>query len=689
MTRTPHAASRLLIRHAAPIVRSHPAITLGERMTQDQRRLAAIVSVDVVGYSRLMGRDEPGTLAKWKALQHELLEPKIAEHGGRIVNTAGDHQLQEFPSVIDAVRCSVDVQREMAARNRGVSVDQRMDLRVGINVGDIIVSGDQIFGDGVNVAARVQTLAPPGGICASKVVRDQVLGKLSFTFEDLGTQKVKNIVHPIEVYRVDFGVPLSAPTSKLIPGPKDTNTPSIAVLPFADLSKEKDQEYFADGLAEELLNVLSKIRGLRVVSRTSSFYFKGKDVDLATLARKLNVETVLEGSVRKSGARVRIAAQLIEVATDSHVWSGTYDRDLEDVFAVQDEIARSIVIELRRRMRSPTVGATNSGDEVAEVADASKGRTTNGEALRHFLRGRFLAARQTHDGAAKALEHYERALALDPNFALAWAAAASAHANLAGYGGNVSVADGFRRARAETLRALDLEPDLPAAHSVLSWIQLYCDWDWKAADASSRRALELAPNDAKILQNAAIVAGNLGQREKAAALIIRALLLDPLDAVLHRQIAIVELDAMHLDAAEEALTRALELDTQLALTHFTFGLIYLARERLTEALMSFQRETLEDYRLLGVTLAHHAQGLEAESAATLTELVEKYGALSPCQIADAHAFRGEPDLAFKWLERAYATRDPRLVEIKSESLLCSLHHHSQWRRLLEKIGLPA
>ena len=287
------------------------------------------------------------------------------------------------------------------------------------------------------------------------------------------------------------------------------------------------------------------------------------------------------------------------------------------------------------------------------------------------------------------MECYERALALDPNFASAWAAAAMAHASLAGYGGNVSVADGFRRARAATLRALDLEPNLPAAHSTLSWIQLYCDWDWKGADASSRRALELAPNDANVLLNAAIVAGNLGQREKDVALIRRALLLDPLDAVLHRQIAMAELDATQLDAAEKALMRALELDAQVALTHFTFGLIYLARGRATEALASFQRETLEDYRLLGVTIAQHAQGLDAESAATLAELVEKYAALSPCQIAEAYACCGEPDLAFEWLDRAYASRDPRLVEIKSDSLLSNLHHHSRWRPFLESMGLPA
>jgi adenylate cyclase len=659
-------------------------------LTRDHRRLAAIVSADVVGYSLLMGRDDSATLAGLKAHQRELIDPKIAEYGGRIVKASGDGLLLEFPSVVDAVRCAVEVQRGMAERNAGVSPEQRIEFRIGINVGDIIIDGEDIFGDGVNVAARLQTLAEPGGICISRAVRDQVFDKLSFAFRPLGARELKNIARPVEVYRIELETATVAVSAPPTPLPThtaiDDHMPSIAVLPFVNLSDDVAIEYFADGLAEELLSVLSRIRGLRVVSRTSSFYFKGKDVDLATVARKLNVATILEGSVRKSGKRLRIAVQLIHIPTDSHMWSRTYDRKLEDVFAVQDEIAQSIVVELRLGLRNPTNGAKASGYEIAEVADASRGRTANGEALRQFLQGRFFAARQASRDITKALEYYERALALDPEYASAWVAVASAHASLAGYGGDVAVADRFRRARAAAQRALALEPNLPAAHSILSWIQLYCDWDWKGADASSQRALELAPNDTQVLQNAAIVASNLGQDKKADALIRRASLLDPLDATIHRQIAMAELDAMNLDAAEAALSRALEFNPQLALTNFTFGLICLARRRETEALVSFQRETLEDYRLLGATLAQHAQGLDAESTATLEELVEKYAALSPCQIAEAHACRGEMERAFEWLDRAYAGRDPRLVEIRGDSLLSNLHSDSRWRPFLEKMG---
>jgi len=658
--------------------------------------LAAIVSADVAGYSRLMGQDDSGTLAALKAHRLELIDPKIAEYGGRIVKSTGDGLLLEFPSVVDAVSCAVDVQRGMAERNAGVSVDQRIDFRTGINVGDIIIDGDDIFGDGVNVAARLQTLAEPGGICVSRIVRDQVFDKLSFAFQALGARDFKNIVQLVEVYRLDTSTTAARKRTIAAPAPlppqptlaaADDDIHSIAVLPFVNLSGDPANEYFADGLAEELLNVLSKIRGLRVVSRTSSFYFKGKDVDLATVARKLNVANILEGSVRTSNTRVRIAVQLIQVSTDSHIWSKTYDRELDDIFALQDEIAQSIVVELRLGPRNPTTGRDASGYEAAEeIADASRGRTMNREALQLFLRGRFLARRETRDDLARALEYHERALVLDPKFAWAWVGAATAHAALAGYGGNVSVADGFRRARAATQRALDLEPNLAAAHSILSWIKLYCDWDWTGADASSRRALELAPNDAGVLRNAGIIASNLGQEENAIALILRASALDPLDASGHRQMAMVELDAMHLDAAEASLARALEVDPRLALTHFTYGLIYLARGRATEALMSFQRETHEDYRLLGVSLAQHAQGLHMESSATLTELIEKFAALSPCQIAMAYACRGESDLAFEWLDRAFTSRDPRLVEIKTESLLCNLHHDFRWRPFLEKMG---
>ena len=308
-----------------------------------ERRLTAILAADVVGYSRLMGADEEGTLAALKAIRRELVDPRIVEHRGRIVKTTGDGLLVEFASVVDAVRCAVEVQREMAERNTDVPAETRIEFRVGINLGDIIIDGDDIFGDGVNVAARLETLAEPGGICVSRVVRDQVRDKLAFAFEDMGEQQVKNIARPVRVYRVrDTGAAaksLSAPALPALPLP---DKPSIAVLPFQNMSGDPEQEYFADGMVEEIITALSRIRWLFVIARNSSFTYKGQAVDVKQVGRELGVRYVLEGSVRKGGNRVRITGQLIDAETGAHLWADRFDGSLEDVFELQDKVASSV-----------------------------------------------------------------------------------------------------------------------------------------------------------------------------------------------------------------------------------------------------------------------------------------------------------------------------------------------------------
>jgi adenylate cyclase len=316
-------------------------------MVEDRvdRRLAAVWAGDIAGYSRLMGVDEEGTLRQLKAHRKELVDPKITEHRGRIVKTTGDGMLVEFVSVVDAVRCAVDIQRGMAERNADVPADKRIEFRIGINVGDIIIDGDDIFGDGVNVAARLEALADPGGIMVSSVVYDQVRDKLSFGFEDMGEQTVKNIARPIGVHRVSLAE--SAPPAKLkstvAAEPSTANRPSIAVLPFVNMSGDLEQEYFADGISEDIITGLSKLRWLFVIARNSSFSYKGKAVDVKRVSRELGVRYVLEGSVRKGGNRVRITAQLVDAATGNHIWADRYDGELTDVFALQDEITRKAI----------------------------------------------------------------------------------------------------------------------------------------------------------------------------------------------------------------------------------------------------------------------------------------------------------------------------------------------------------
>src|ERR1700732_1902726 len=327
-----------------------------------ERRLAAILAADVAGYSRLMGADEEGTLERLKALRRELLDPKIAEHKGRIVKTTGDGMLVEFASVVDAVRCAVEVQQAMPERNTGVGPDNRIELRIGINLGDVIVEEDDLYGDGVNIAARIEALADVGGGFGSNTVHDHFRDRLPFVFEDLGEQQVKNIARPVRVYRVRSGAGKSpsAPASLALPLP---DKPSIAVLPFANMSGDPEQEYFADGMVEEIITALSRIHWLFVIARNSSFTYKGQAVDVKRVGSELGVRYVLEGSVRKAAQRVRITAQLIDAVSDTHLWADRFDGSLEDIFELQDTVAVSVAgvieptlqsAEMRRSSDRPT-----------------------------------------------------------------------------------------------------------------------------------------------------------------------------------------------------------------------------------------------------------------------------------------------------------------------------------------------
>jgi TolB-like protein len=307
----------------------------GERV---ERRLAAILAADIAGYSRLMGQDEAGTLARLRTHRRELIDPKIAEHKGRIVKTTGDGMLIEFPSVVEAVACAVAVQLGMAERNAGTPEKQRIVFRVGVNLGDIIVEDDDIHGDGVNVAARLEGLAEPGGVCVSGIVHDQVRDKLDLTFDDIGEQALKNIARPVHVFRVVAEQkPMPKPAALPLP-----DKPSIAVLPFQNMSGDLEQEYFADGMVEEIITALSRIRWLFVIARNSSFAYKGKSPDVKQVGRELGVRYVLEGSVRKAGNRVRITGQLIDTKTGTHIWVDRFDGALDDIFELQDTVAGSV-----------------------------------------------------------------------------------------------------------------------------------------------------------------------------------------------------------------------------------------------------------------------------------------------------------------------------------------------------------
>jgi adenylate cyclase len=368
------------------------------------RRLTAILAADVAGYSRLMGADEEGTHERLKAHLGELVNPKITEHRGRIVKNTGDGLLAEFASVVDAVRCAAEVQRGMLDREPEVPEERRIMFRIGINLGDVIVEEHDIFGDGVNVAARLEALAEPGGICVSRVVRDQVRDKLDFSFEDMGAQQVKNIVRPVRVYALrpeNVGDLLAASVSpfRLISQPIVAPRLSIVVLPFANLSDDREQQYFADGITEDLTTDLSRIAGMFVISRNTAFTYREKPVSARQIGRELGVRYVLEGSVRRSDKQVRINTQLIDADTNAHLWAERFDRDVGDLFALQNEITSRIAVALELEL----VGA-----------EASR-QTERPDALDYIFRGRAALSKPlTRDNYAEAISLFERALALDP-----------------------------------------------------------------------------------------------------------------------------------------------------------------------------------------------------------------------------------------------------------------------------------
>jgi adenylate cyclase len=481
-----------------------------------ERRLAAILAADVAGYSRLMGVDEEGTLRQLKTHRRELVDPKITEHRGHIVKTTGDGMLVEFVSVVDAVRCAVDVQRGMVKRNADVPAESRIQLRVGINVGDIISDNNDIFGDGVNVAARLEALAEPGGIMVSRNVYDQVRDKLSFGFEDMGEQTVKNIARPIGVHRVSLventaQVLVKAAAVAATTGVSGIDRPSIAVLPFANMSGDPEQEYFADGISEDIITGLSKLRWFFVIARNSSFIYKGKAVDVKRVARELGVRYVLEGSVRKGGNRVRITAQLIDAATNNHIWADRYDGELTDVFALQDEITKKVVAAIEPRLL-----------EAEGIRSQNRSPDDLG-AWEMVIQANSLFWRLTKTENEAAIALLKRAVERYPNYApahsmLAFMMLVSGH-----LGWSVE-----EQAAALAARAAALDDNDPWAHLALGYTA-FVRRQTSVATAEFRRAIALNPNFAAAYGYLGWALAFDGQSDQAIAHLEEAIRMSPHD----------------------------------------------------------------------------------------------------------------------------------------------------------------
>lgn len=467
--------------------------------------------------------------------------------------------------------------------------------------------------------------------------------------------------------------------------PFDASVPSVAVLPFSNLSDDAANEVFADGLATELLSVLARIPGLRVASRTSAFAFKSHTIDLPAIARRLNVAAILEGSVRKAGQRVRVTTQLVHARSDSPLWSQTYDRDLQDIFAVQDDIARSVVRELRGALLGRAADEASEARVEHLVLAANRGRTANARAHQLYLQGRFLIDRHVSDDTATGISYCRQALAIDPDCALAWAGLSRAYSNQASWGW-APLAESNERSREAANRAIELEPDLPEAHAELGWVRMTFDWDWPGAEQSYRRALAAGSGHCSIVVGASLLADNLGRNVEALALARRAVEVDPLSYLAQGNLALRCLNGGLLEEAQRSAETAIGLHPQGALLHWVLGTILLERGRPDDALRSFDREGVAALRLQGHAMAHGAAGRAAQAQAALDELIRIGADDSAFQIGEALAYLGDADRAFDWLERAREQRDAGVSQIQSGPLLRKLQRDARWQPFLQTLG---
>jgi TolB-like protein/class 3 adenylate cyclase/tetratricopeptide (TPR) repeat protein len=648
------------------------------------------------GTITLLFTDIEGSTRLWEA-QSEAMATALARHDfvmrrcieerhGHVFKTVGDAFFAAFHTAPDALAAALDAQRAMHRESWPEGAVLR--VRMALHSGAVETRDGDYFGAPLNRVARLLAAGHGGQTLLSAIAYDLCRDRLPVDaiVRPLGLHGLKDLGRVETLYQVsDRDLPQAFPPLRTALAPLERASPSIAVLPFVNMSRDEENEFFADGLAEELLNLLAKIRNLRVASRTSAFSFKGKDVDIGTVARKLNVATILEGSVRKAGKRVRITAQLIEVATDSHLWSQTYDRDLDDIFAVQDDIAQAVVTELREALMGQPAEAA-AGTAAAVVRAAATGRSENPEAFQLFLQAKFAGERITRESTDRAIALFQRAIEVEPTFALAWAELANMHQTQAGFA-FAPIEEGIAKARQAALRSLEIAPDLAEGHLALGFILQSHDWDWEAAGASLQRALELAPSDASALRGSAVHAHIIGRVDDAVELIRRAVALDPLSPRVHRQAALIAMMAGRLDEAAASVQMAIDLAPNAGMAHGLFSIVRLLQYRLDEALTLAKAESHLVFRNAALAIICQRLALPTEAEAALRHLLDDFPDTAAFQIAEIYATRDDLDTAFRWLDRAYELRDSGLMFVATDPHLRSLHRDPRWGTLLDRMNL--
>jgi len=625
---------------------------------------------DMVGYTALGQKDESLSLAVVEA-QQRLLRPVLARHRGREVKTMGDAFLVEFASAVEAVRCAYDIQRSVREFNLALSSEKRMHIRIGIHVGEVVEKGGDIYSDAVNVASRIQPIADDGGVCLTQQVYDQVKNKLEFPLESLGSKFLKNVSAPLEVYRMVM--PWSE--EKVIPQPQ-LNRNRIAILPFVNMSPDPADDYFSDGMTEEMISALSKVRGLEVISRTSVMQYKNKPKGMIDIGRELNVGTLMEGSVRKAGSKVRITVQLIEAGSDKHLWVDNFDRNLEDIFKVQSDVAEKVASSLQIRLMTE------------DKKRIEKGGTPNVEAHTLYLRGRVNLWRQDAGSLRAAVDCFERALQLDPSYALACCGLSRAYSFMAVLE-MVEPKEAYQKAELYARKALDLDGTLAEAHAALDG-PLMSRYDFKGAESELRRAIEVNPNLSEAffwLPGLCELGGRRGDAMKA---IEQELRLDPFSVQTSGSVGSWYLLCGEYDKAVKHLKDAVELDRNASLYLNNLGLAHILVGLKDEGLGEAKRAWELGFRSASDLALAFVMAGKSEEARRLIAEFEKPGEgkhVPSTSVAGAYAVLGEKEKALEWLERAYEERGGYLPWTKLDLAFENVWKEPRYLTLLEKMGL--
>jgi adenylate cyclase len=683
-----------------------------------ERKLTAILCADVYGYSRLMGEDEEGTLRTLSACR-KLTDSLIERHHGRFVNSAGDSVLAEFASVVEAVTCAVSIQTALRAENAELPQERRMQFRIGVNLGDVMVEGEQIYGDGVNVAARLESLAEPGGICISDVVHGQIRTKLALRYQDLGERYVKNIAEPVRVLRVlmDGTIPAANPAERIAgmkghmllaaisvlllaaisygvvkwkslvstiseePAAKTRVIRSLAVLPLDNFSGDPNQEYFADGMTDELTTELASISALRIISRSSVMQFKGaRRPSAPEIAKALNVDAVVEGSVLRAGDRVRITAQLIDAPADKHLWAKSFERTSRDVLALQDELAAAIAHEINVQL---------TPQEQARFATV---RRVNPEAHEAYLKGRYFLSSPSDENIKKALGQFEHAIKVDPNFALAFAGLSDAYYWTSFSEELLAPTEAMPKAKATAEKALQLDNALAEAHASLAGARWSFDFDWAGAESEFRRAIALNPSYAYAHDQYGVLLASQGRLDEALAENKRAAELDPLSPVVPFDMVFTLAWQGKYQAAMQQARRSLDLDPTFSFGQFGIGWTDIAAGKVSEAIPELQKaKAMESTAFAAGWLgyAYAASGDRTRAQAVIEELRQESPQrfISPFYPAIIYLGLGDRERALGGLEKAYEARSNWLTNLKMDRIFDPLRSDPRFIELLRKVGL--